>query len=279
MRVSAAELSKIASALRIQVLKMITKAQNGHPGGSLSAIDIILELYLNEMRHDPKNPRWQERDRFVLSKGHGVPALYAVLAHCGYFSSTMLPTLRELGSVLQGHPANRLLDSVEASTGSLGQGLSVALGMALAARIGHSKPQFNVYAVLGDGECQEGQVWEAAMCASHYGVNNLIGFVDRNQGQIDGLVNDVMTIEPLADRFSSFGWHVLTIDGHDYSAIHEAINRAHAETERPTMIIANTVKGKGVSFLESDTVAWHGRALTTEELERAISELGASSCK
>ncbi len=279
MRVSAAELSKIASALRIQVLKMITKAQNGHPGGSLSAIDIILELYLNEMRHDPKNPRWEERDRFVLSKGHGVPALYAVLAHCGYFSPALLPTLRELGSVLQGHPANRLLDSVEASTGSLGQGLSVALGMALAARIGQSKPKFNVYAVLGDGECQEGQVWEAAMCASHYGVSNLTAFVDRNQGQIDGLVNDVMTIEPLADRFSSFGWHVLTINGHDYSAIHEAIKTAHSETDRPTMIIANTIKGKGVSFLESDTVAWHGRALTTEELERAISELGASSCK
>ncbi len=279
MRVSALELSKIAGALRIQVLKMITKAQNGHPGGSLSAIDIILELYLNEMRHDPKNPRWEERDRFVLSKGHGVPALYAVLAHCGYFSPALLPTLRELGSVLQGHPANRLLDSVEASTGSLGQGLSVALGMALAARIGQSKPKFNVYAVLGDGECQEGQVWEAAMCASHYGVSNLTAFVDRNQGQIDGLVNDVMTIEPLADRFSSFGWHVLTINGHDYSAIHEAIKTAHSETDRPTMIIANTIKGKGVSFLESDTVAWHGRALTTEELERAISELGASSCK
>lgn len=279
MRVSASELFKIAQSLRIDILKMITKAQNGHPGGSLSAIDIILELYLNEMRHDPKNPRAPERDRFVLSKGHGVPALYAVLAHCGYFPKDMLFTLRELGSVLQGHPANRLLDCIEASTGSLGQGLSVALGMALAARIDQKEPRYNVYALLGDGELQEGQVWEALMCASHYRVNNLIALVDRNQGQIDGLVNNVMTIEPLADRFHSFGWHVITINGHNYLEIHNAIQAAHEEKERPTMIIANTVKGKGVSFLESDTVAWHGKALSGEELERAITELGASLCK
>lgn len=279
MRVSANELFTIAQSLRIDILKMITKAQNGHPGGSLSAVDIILELYLNEMRHDPKNPKAPDRDRFVLSKGHGVPALYAVLAHCGYFSKDMLFTLRELGSVLQGHPANRLLDCIEASTGSLGQGLSVALGMALAARIGREKPAFNVYALLGDGELQEGQVWEALMCASHYRVNNLIALVDRNQGQIDGLVNNVMTIEPLADRFHSFGWHVITINGHDYLQIHNAIKAAQDEKERPTMIIANTVKGKGVSFLETDTVAWHGKALSNEELERAITELGASLCK
>ncbi len=279
MRISAEELSSIAKVLRVDVLKMITKAQNGHPGGSLSAIDMILELYLNEMRHDPKNPRWAERDRFVLSKGHGVPALYAVLAHCGYFSKNMLSTLRELGSVLQGHPANRLLDCIEASTGSLGQGLSVALGMALAARIGQEMPKYNVYTILGDGEVQEGQIWEAAMCASHYKVNNLIAFVDRNQGQIDGLVNNVMTIEPLASRFEDFGWRVETINGHDYCAIHEAVKRSHQEATRPSMIIANTIKGKGVSFLESDTVSWHGKALSEKELENAIKELGALTCK
>lgn len=279
MRVSEKELSTIAQGLRTEVLKMITKAQNGHPGGSLSAIDMILELYVNEMRHDPKNPHWADRDRFILSKGHGVPALYAVLSHCGYFSKDRLCTFRELGSALQGHPANRLLDGIEASTGSLGQGLSVALGMALAARIGQEKPKFNVYAILGDGEVQEGQVWEAAMCAAHYEANNLIAFVDRNKGQIDGLVNDVMTIEPLDKRFESFGWRVETINGHDYKAIHEAVKRSQAEAKRPSMIIANTIKGKGVSFLESDTVAWHGKALSEKELENAIKELGAAPCK
>lgn len=274
MRVSPSELQSLSKKLRQNILKMISGAKSGHPGGSLSAIDIILELYANEMRHDPKNPKWDERDRFVLSKGHGVPALYAVLAHYGYFAESELFTLRELGSPLQGHPANRLMPSIEASTGSLGQGLSVALGMAFAARISQpDKPRWHVYAMLGDGELQEGQVWEAAMCASHYQVSNLIAFIDRNQGQIDGLVNNVMTIEPLDERFKSFGWHVLTIDGHDYQAIHDACVAARAEQSRPTMIIANTIKGKGVSFLESDTVAWHGKALSAAELEKAINEL------
>lgn len=272
MRVSKSELSALAKKLRQTVLKMITAAGNGHPGGSLSALDIILELYLNEMRHDPKNPKMPERDRFVLSKGHGVPALYAVLAHCGYFSESELLTLRKLGSPLQGHPANRLMPSIEASTGSLGQGLSVALGMALSARIGHEdRLQFNVYALLGDGEIQEGQVWEAAMCASHYKVGNLIAFIDRNNGQIDGLVDDIMTIEPLEDRWRSFGWHTLTIDGHDYEAIHQACRSA--KPHQPTMIIAKTIKGKGVSFLEADTVGWHGKALSNDELAKAIKEL------
>ncbi|MCA9507800.1 MAG: transketolase [Myxococcales bacterium] len=279
MRTSAGELYEIAQRLRIDILKMISKAGNGHPGGSLSALDIILELYMNEMHHDAKNPKDPSRDRFVLSKGHGVPALYAVLSHCGYFSHDKLFHLRELGSPLQGHPANRLLDCIEASTGSLGQGLSVALGMALAARVEQEKDHYRVYALLGDGELQEGQVWEALMCASHYKVSNLTAIVDRNQGQIDGLVNNVMNIEPLAERFRSFGWHVLTIDGHDYSQIHQAIKDAHREREHPTMIIANTIKGKGVSFLEADTVAWHGKALSKEELEKAINELGASTCK
>lgn len=274
MRVSPTELQALSKKLRQTILKMISKAKSGHPGGSLSAIDIILELYSNEMRHDPSNPRWEERDRFVLSKGHGVPALYAVLAHFGYIKESDLFTLRQLGSDLQGHPANRLMPSIEASTGSLGQGLSMALGMAFAARVGSpDAPKWNVYTILGDGELQEGQVWEAAMCAAHYQVGNLIAFVDRNEGQIDGLVNQVMTIEPLDERFKSFGWHVLTIDGHDYRAIHEACAAARAEKNKPTMIIAKTKKGKGVSFLESDTVGWHGKALSAPELEKAIKEL------
>jgi transketolase len=272
MRISATELKSIARSLRITILKMISTAGNGHPGGSLSALDIIVTLYLNEMNHDPKNPLWSERDRFVLSKGHGVPALYAVLAHCGYILGDDLMNLRKLGSPLQGHPANRLLPGIEASTGSLGQGLSVALGMALAARIGEIQHRYNVYAILGDGELQEGQVWEAAMCAAHYKINNLIVFIDRNNGQIDGLVDNVMTIEPLADRFSSFGWHVLSIDGHDFNAIHEACALARAQ-DKPTVIIAKTTKGKGVSFLEVDTVSWHGKALSNEELNNAIKEL------
>lgn len=273
MRVKPDELHKIASSLRIEVLEMIVKAKSGHPGGSLSAIDIILELYLNEMRLN-KDPHFADRDRFVLSKGHGVPALYAVLAYCGYIPKDELLTFREVGSRMQGHPANRLIPNVEASTGSLGQGLSVALGMAMAARIGHQKdPRFHVYTMLGDGELQEGQVWEAAMSAAHFKVNNLIAFIDRNNGQIDGLVDKIMTIEPLDERFKSFGWHVLKIDGHDFKAIHEACEEGRAQKNKPTMIIAKTIKGKGVSFLETDTVAWHGKALSNEELHKAINEL------
>lgn len=274
MQVSPNELKTIAQELRRTVLKMITKAKSGHPGGSLSALDIILELYKNELRHDVNKPKWPQRDRFVLSKGHGVPALYAVLAHCGYLKESDLMTLRHLGSPLQGHPANRLLPCIEASTGSLGQGLSVALGMALAARVNNKdKPSWHVYAMLGDGEQQEGQVWEAAMCASHYCVGNLIAFVDRNEGQIDGLVDDIMTIEPLKERWQSFGWHTVVIDGHDFKAIHDACKDARAETKKPSMIIAKTAKGKGVSFLEKDTVGWHGKALSDEELDRAVREL------
>lgn len=274
MRVSANELGMLAKELRKTILTMISEAKSGHPGGSLSALDIVLELYKNEMLHDPKRPRWDERDRFVLSKGHGVPALYAVLAECGYFSKGELLTLRKMGSPLQGHPANRLMSCIEASTGSLGQGLSVALGMAMAARIGAGdKPRFNVYAVLGDGELEEGQIWEAAMCASHYGVGNLMAFIDRNNGQIDGLVDDVMTIEPLKDKWESFGWHTLVIDGHDFDAIHHACSEARSHKDKPSMVIAKTIKGKGVSFLEADTVSWHGKTLSSEQLQQAIAEL------
>jgi transketolase len=268
-----AELERIARSLRSEVLTMISEAKSGHPGGSLSALDIILELHLNEMNYDITNPRSEDRDRFVLSKGHAVPALYAVLAQLGFIAKEKLHTLRHLGSPLQGHPANRLLDCIEASTGSLGQGLSVALGLALAARIGRKEARYSVFALLGDGELQEGQVWEALMAAAHYRVNNLVAFIDRNKGQIDGLVDKVMTIEPLKDRFLSFGWAVQAIDGHDFLAIHNAVKKARAEKDKPSVIIAETVKGKGVSFLEKDTLAWHGRALAMDELKQALLEL------
>lgn len=272
MRVNPTQLKKIANAMRISILQMIERAGSGHPGGSLSAIDIILDLYLNEMSLN-KDHHWPDRDRFILSKGHGVPALYAVLAYLGYIPKEELESFRQINSRLQGHPANRLLPEVEASTGSLGQGLSVALGMAMAAKIEQDKAKFHVYAMLGDGELQEGQVWEAAMCAGHYKVGNLTAIIDRNNGQIDGLVDKIMTVEPLDKRFSSFGWHVLTIDGHDFKAIHEALKEARALTTKPSVIIAKTVKGKGVSFIEKDTVAWHGKALSPEELKMAIKEL------
>jgi transketolase len=273
MPLSSIELASITKKLRAEALRMITNAKNGHPGGSLSAMDIIAYLYFNEMKHDPKNPNHPNRDRFVLSKGHGVPALYAVLAECGYFSKDLLKTFRQTNTLLQGHPANRLLDGIEASTGSLGQGLSVALGMALAKRLDKSK-DYNVYALLGDGEMQEGQVWEALMCAAHYKIDNLIVFVDRNNGQIDGLTDNVMSIQPLNKKCESFGWHTLTINGHDFDEIKAALQLAHKTKDQPTIIIANTVKGKGVSFLEKDTVAWHGKALSKEELELAFLELG-----
>ncbi len=266
-----------ARRMRATILQMITKAKSGHPGGSLSALDIILALYNGEMRHDPKNPHWQQRDRFVLSKGHGVPALYVVLAELGYFPKEWLMTLRELESPLQGHPANALLPGIEASTGSLGQGLSIAQGIALAAKL-EGKGQFawRVYAMLGDGELQEGQVWEAAMSIPRHGATNLTVFIDRNKGQIDGLVDDVMTVEPLAEKWQSFGWHVLEINGHDMLQIRDACQQARALTDKPTAIIAHTLKGKGVSFLEQDVVGWHGKALSAEQLQSACAELGVS---
>lgn len=269
------ELKEVARRLRVDILDMLHRAGSGHPGGSLSALEIVLTLYSGEMRFDPKRPDWQERDRFILSKGHGVPALYAVLAERGFFDKELLKTLRKLGSPLQGHPANALLPGIEASTGSLGQGLSVAQGIALAAKLagGDKGPAWRVYALLGDGEMQEGQVWEVAMSAPHLGVTNLTAFLDWNKGQIDGLVEDVMPLAPLKQKLEAFGWHVLEIDGHDVGAIRAALDAARAETRRPTFVIADTVKGKGVSFMESDTVGWHGKAPSADELQRAKQEL------
>ena len=275
------ELRAIARRLRIDIIQMLTAAGSGHPGGSLSALDIILTLYSGEMRYDAGNPRWPLRDRFVLSKGHGVPALYAVLAEKGYIAHDDLSGLRKLGSKLQGHPANALLDGIEASTGSLGQGLSVAQGMAMAGMLEGKggAPAWRVYTLLGDGEVQEGQVWEAALSAPHHGVSNLVAFVDSNKAQIDGLVDDVLPLGDLVEKWGAFGWHCQRIDGHDFGAIRAALDAARADTSRPSLIVADTIKGKGVSFMEADLVGWHGKAPSPEEAQRAVAELseGASS--
>lgn len=273
-----AELGEIATRLRRDILEMLTKAGSGHPGGSLSAIDIVLTLYSGEMRYDAKEPMAPLRDRFVLSKGHGVPALYAVMAEKGFFAHDKLMTLRELGSPLQGHPANALLPGIEASTGSLGQGVSVAQGIALAGMLKGEpgKPAFNVYCLCGDGEIQEGQVWEVALSAPHHKVSNLVVIVDSNKAQIDGTVEDVMPLGDLKQKFDDFGWHTQQIDGHDFGAIRAALKAAR-EDERPSFIVADTIKGKGVSFMESDIVGWHGKTTNQEELAKALAELGGAA--
>jgi transketolase len=263
--------------LRIDNLTAIAAATSGHPGGTLSVMDIVQALYFGEMRHRPAEPHWPERDRLILSKGHAVPALYTVLAHAGYFSRDLLPTLRRLGSPLQGHPANFLLPGIEASTGSLGQGMSIALGMAMAAKL-DGKPgqdKFRVYAIIGDGESEEGQIWEAAMAAPKYALDNLCVILDHNKGQIDGFVKDVMDIEPIADKWRAYRWNVLTVDGHDYGQLGEAFDQARATRGKPTFIIAETVKGKGVSFMEGK-INWHGVAPTKEQLAQAVAELAAA---
>lgn len=269
------ELKESAKKLRAQILQMIAKAGSGHPGGSLSALELVLTLYSGEMRYDANDPMNDERDRFVLSKGHGVPALYAVMAARGFFDEDKLMSLRELDSPLQGHPANALLPGIEASTGSLGQGLSVAQGIAIAGKLkkkagGH---EHRVYAVLGDGEVQEGQIWEVALSAPHLGLDNLTAIVDWNKGQIDGLVSDVMPIFPLREKFEAFGWHVLETNGHDIAEIRKCLDEARSENTKPTLIIADTIKGKGVSFMESNTLGWHGKAPSDEELKLALAEL------
>ncbi len=266
----APDLTKQALESRKLILEMITKAGSGHPGGSLSAIDILTTLFFNEMNLDPKNPTWSERDRFILSKGHGVPALYATQAYRGYYDPKATLTLRELGSVFQGHPDRVRLPAVEASTGSLGQGLSVAIGIALAARL--DKKSYRTYCLIGDGETQEGQIWEAALCAGNYKLSNLCVFLDANKFQIDGSTKDVMDIEPIGDKFKAFKWNVLEIDGHNIEAILGALKKARDEKEKPTMIVAHTIKGKGVSFMEGDN-QWHGKSPTEEQLKKALEEL------
>jgi transketolase len=264
-------LREIARLIRIDILKMLNRAGSGHTGGSLSAVEILTALYFSKMRHDPKRPQWEERDRFILSKGHAAPALYATLARAGYFPREELMTLRKLGSHLQGHPDMKSTSGVEVSTGSLGQGLSMANGMALCARLDGENTR--VYVLMGDGEQQEGQVWEAAMTSSHYKIDNLCAFVDRNGLQIDGPTKEIMDIDPLVSKWKAFGWHVSAIDGHNLEEILNALDQAETVKSTPSMIIASTVKGKGVSIFENK-VKYHGVPPTDEELKIALSELG-----
>jgi len=266
-------LNEIANVIRKDIVSMICKSKSGHPGGSLSAVEILTALYFDQMNIDPTNPKMEDRDRFVLSKGHAAPALYATLAERGYFEKEELNKLRKLGSMLQGHPDMKKIPGVEMSTGSLGQGFSVACGMAMAAKLDNAP--WNVYALLGDGEVQEGIIWEAAMSAAHYKLDNMIAFLDYNGLQIDGEVESVMSINPIEDKFRTFGWNVITIDGHDFDQIFAALDMAKDTVDKPTMIIAKTVKGKGVSFMENQA-SWHGSAPSEEQLEQALSELGGA---
>lgn len=270
LKLSVQELESVARDCRKHILRMLEKAQSGHPGGSLSAIDLITALFFHEIQMDPKNPHWEDRDRFVLSKGHGVPALYAVLAERGAIPLDELSTLRRINSRLQGHPDRVVLPFVEASTGSLGQGLSIAQGIALALRL--QKKSSRVFCLMGDGETQEGQIWETAMSAPKYKLNNLVAILDNNNGQIDGHVNEVMDLEPIADKWRAFNWAVHDINGHSFTEILSTFEKCRLETERPSLIIARTVKGKGVSFME-DQIGWHGVAPNSEELKKALSEL------
>jgi transketolase len=269
-------LEERAREFRKTILKVITKAGSGHPGGSLSAIDVITALYFHHLRHDPKNPAWPDRDRFVLSKGHGCPAWYVALAAAGYFDESHLWTLREVGSLLQGHPDMTRTPGVEMSTGSLGLGFSAAVGMAIAGK--REQKPYHVYALLGDGETQEGAVWEAAMVAAHYGLDNLTAIVDRNGLQQTGRTEERIRLEGLADKWRAFAWDVQEIDGHDMRAVVDALSRAKTVAGRPQAIVARTVKGKGVSFLEG-VVGFHGKALTPAELDRALAELDAAPAR
>ena len=255
---------------------MTTKAGSGHPGGSLSAADIIAALYFHHMRYDPKKPKWEDRDRFVLSKGHACPSLYAALAKAGFFSEETLWTLRKLGSILDGHPDMTKTPGIDASTGNLGIGLSFGIGIALAGRLDHKN--YRVYVLLGDGELDEGQVWEAAMAASHFKIDNLTAIVDNNSMQLDGFTRDIMSLEPLAEKWSAFGWHVIEIDGHNVKEILDALDAAEKIKSKPPVIIAHTIKGKGVSFMENQ-VYYHGKPVSEESLERALTELSAENLR
>lgn len=267
------ELQKIACRIRMGVIEGTFCAKSGHPGGSLSIAEDLAYLYWKEMRVDPKNPGWEDRGRLVLSKGHCAPALYAALALKGYFPWDELKSLRHTGALLQGHPDMKHIPGVDMSTGSLGQGISAACGMALAAKIDGKDSR--VYAILGDGEIEEGQVWEAAMFAAHYKLDNLCAIVDNNNLQIDGTVEEVMSPYPITDKFAAFGWNVITIDAHDFDQIEAAMNAAKAVKGKPTVLVQKSVKGKGVSFMENQ-VSWHGAAPNAEQYETAMAELNAA---
>ena len=267
------ELRKIAADIRLGAVTAVHSASSGHPGGSLSIADILTYLYFVEMRVDPANPKWEDRDRLVLSKGHTSPALYAALAERGYFAKEELKNFRQVDSILQGHPDMKGVPGVDMSTGSLGQGISAAAGMALAGKL--NGKDYRVYALVGDGESEEGQVWEAAMFAAHYKLDNFCIFVDFNGLQIDGRIQDVINPTPLDEKFAAFGWNVLTIDAHDFNQIEAALAAAKACSGKPTAIIAKSIKGKGVSFME-DNVKWHGSAPNAEQYEQAVADIKAT---
>jgi transketolase len=264
------ELRTIAAQMRVNILRMIQAAGSGHPGGSLSAIDIVAYLYFRHMRIDPARPKWEDRDRFVLSKGHCAPALYAALAARGYFANEVLWTLRDIGSLLQGHPDMKGACGIDMTSGSLGQGFAAGTGIALGSK--YRRQTFRVYAMLSDGEIQEGLVWEAALAAAHYKLDNLVAIVDANRQQSDGWISEIMTIEPIVDKWRAFGWDVLRIDGHDFYQIEGALNWAMPQNGKPHVIIANTIKGKGVAEME-DNPAWHSRAMTAEMLQAYTQEI------
>lgn len=265
-------LETTAREIRRDIVRMTHAAGSGHPGGSLSVCDLVTALVFHELRIDPTRPEWPERDRLVLSKGHAAPALYSALAHRGFFPRDELMTLRQLGSRLQGHVDRNKLPFVEASTGCLGQGIGIAVGMALAARLGPHP--FRTYAIIGDGECQAGPTWEALMAGGHYKLSNLVVILDRNLYETDGPTESIMGIEPIADKFRAFRYHTVEIDGHDYRQILKAFEEARRTPDGPTAIVAHTVKGKGVSFMEG-THTYHGKPPSAAELERALAELGA----
>lgn len=267
------DLKITACKARMGIIEGVYNAKSGHPGGALSCVDIITYLYFHEMNVDPANPSMEDRDRFVLSKGHAAPALYAVLALKGFFPQEWIKTLRKADSRLQGHPSIQYTPGVDMSTGSLGQGISAACGMALGAKIG--KKNYRVYTVLGDGEIQEGQVWEAAMYAAAKGLDNLVAFIDNNNLQIDGSVAQVNSPYPIAEKFKAFGWNVIEIDAHSFDEIDAAVSAAKEFKGRPTAVIAKSVKGKGVSYME-DAVDWHGKAPNQEQYEQAMAELTQS---
>ncbi|MBK5290935.1 MAG: transketolase [Acidobacteriia bacterium] len=265
------QLEARCKTIRRHIIEMISAAKSGHPGGSLSAVEILVSLYMGgHLHHDPSNPTWAHRDRFLLSKGHACPVLYSVLAECGYVPVDQLNTFRRLGSIYQGHPDRRFMPILDGSTGSLGQGLSLAIGMGLAARLDQSPSR--AYVVLGDGEIQEGQIWEAAMFGGFHKVDNVVAIVDYNKIQLDGFVKDILDLKPLADKWRSFGWHVIDVDGHSLTALASAWDEAKATKGKPSVVIAQTIKGKGVSFMENNP-KWHGTAPNADESALALKEL------
>ncbi|MFC1935098.1 transketolase [Chloroflexota bacterium] len=264
------DLLAIAKNLRRHIISMLGKSGSGHPGGSLSAVEIATTIYFKVLRHKPSDPRWPDRDRFILSKGHAAPMLYAILAECGYFPTEELMTLRQLDSRLQGHTDRTATPGVEMSSGSLGQGLSFGIGVALAGRL--NAKDYRTYILMGDGECDEGQIWEAAMAAPHFKLDNLVAIVDNNGLQIDGWNCDIMNLEPFSQKWEAFGWHVIETDGHDFTQLLDAFQQAKRVKGKPTVIIAHTIKGKGVSFMENNAT-FHGKVPNADEVEIALKEL------